>query len=98
MVSPTLRHGICTSLSPFLVSITTDLAVSQYHSKLICAQDKTTREFMIKPVLRGSDEQRIYDLLKASPASYDDDNFSYVLPSVEMLEYDNEIVLAIMPR
>ena len=53
---------------------------------------------MIKPVPRGSDEQRIYQLLKASPASYDDDSFSYVLPAVEMLEYDNEIVLAVMPR
>ena len=53
---------------------------------------------MIKPVLRGSDEQRIYELLKSSPASYDDDNFSFALPAVELLEYDNKIVLAIMPR
>ena len=53
---------------------------------------------MIKPVLRDSDEHRIYELVRSSPAAFSEDDFCCVLPAVDILEYDNEIVLAVMPR
>ena len=64
----------------------------------MCAQDTKTREVMIKPVLLDSDEHRIYELVKSSPAAFSEDDFCCVLPAVDILEYDNEIVLAVMPR
>ena len=53
---------------------------------------------MIKPVPRSSDEHRIYEILSISSMSARDGAFSGVLPAIDILEYDSELVLVVMPR
>lgn len=78
------------------VLIKSDFLYVKGSRKHICAQDVQTHEVMIKAVPRNSDEHRIYELLKATPC--DEESFCYILPTIDILDYDDKIVFAVTPR
>ncbi|KAJ3501983.1 hypothetical protein NLJ89_g9094 [Agrocybe chaxingu] len=70
---------------------------THFHCNTIFAQDSRGRHVVIKIVQRDSEEYRILDFLRQHVDWSDFDNFSYVIPVLDLLPYEGNW-LAVMPR